>query len=319
MSLNKRLFAAAPSAGPAFNILTWTGNGGERSFTGLGFQPDWVVIRKTDDTNSTYYYESTSGADLRYTFNGTTTPVTLSSSFFKSFDTDGFSVYSDHNSSGNSFVAWCWKFNNGTTASNSDCSTTSTTQVNPDFDMSLITATAASTTTIGHGMSSTPTLSFYRKNNSYAENFVYTTAYDGTHDAFGFGSFAESVFNTGLAAPTSTCLGISGGGQTAMSFVNSDICDIGTYSGTGSSGVSVTTGFATNFVMIKRSGKGVVVIDSVRGGNKRLYWDGTGSESDSAANWQIVFGSTGFTINGTNDQINGSGDTYLYLAFSINT
>lgn len=317
------MFPVASAASPSFNILTWTGNGGERSLTGLGFQPDWVIIRKRDTSDNTYHYNSTNGAALRYQLNGSATVTSYSTSYFKSFDADGFSVYGEHNTSSNSFVAWCWKFTGGTTSTDTNCATDSSVQVNDDFNMSLIQTDdgLGSPGTFGHGLSTTPTFSFFREypGGGSEVTFCYTTAFDGSHDGFSL-SGSPAVFNTSLAAPTSTCL--EGGAYksyTAWSFANSDICKIGTYTGTGSSGVSVTTGFATNFVMVKSSGRYAAVFDSVRGGTKRLYWSLDSSESDSAANWEIDFGSNGFTINGTNSQINQNGDTYVYLAFSINT
>lgn len=323
MSLNKRLFAAAPSAGPAFNILTWTGDGSAtRSFTSLGFQPDWVVIRRRDGssgfTGDTFHYNSISGADLRFRMSSTYEPNDEPSDYFKSFDSDGFSVYDEHNSSSGEYVAWCWRFNGGTTSSSSSCTNSTTIQANPDFNHAIVQSSLSGDGLFAHGLSSTPKLSIYKDTDGSSPHYIYTTLFDGSHDGAIFGF--NSVFSTGLDAPTSTCLdGVAGNEQMAWTFADSDICKVGNYTGTGSSGLSVTTGFATNFVMIKgNSSGGIAVMDSVRGGTKRVYWGSTSAESDSATHWEISFGSTGFTVNGTNSTINSSGTVYAYVAFSIN-
>lgn len=324
MSLNKKLFpSGAAEGGPAFNILTWTGTGSAtRSITGLGFQPDWVVIRSRNQSSSfegdTFHYNSTNGAALRYRMSSTYTPNDEPTDYLKTFDSNGITVYAVHNSSSQNYVAWCWGFNSGTTASNSSCTNSSTTQVNPDFNMSIVQSDVSGDGLFGHGMSATPKLSIYKRIDNSATTFLYTTLFDNSHDGAIFGF--NSKFDTSLSAPSSTCLdGVSGQDITAITFADSDICKLGNYTGTGNSGLSITTGFQVNFVMIKGiSGTGIVVIDSVRGGTKRVYWGATNSESDSSSAWEISFGSTGFTINGTNSQINANNTKYIYMAFSIN-
>lgn len=324
--MNKRLFAAAPSAGPAFNILTWTGDGSAtRSFTGLGFQPDWVVIRKRDGSSTfqgdTFHYNSISGADLRYRMNVSSAPNDEPSDYFKSFDSDGFSIYDEHNSSGSPYVAWCWRFNGGTTSTNTSCTNDSIVQLNPDFPMAMIKSDGSLTGDglLGHGMTTTPKWYMTKKVNSSEYQFGYTNLFDGSNDGFKFDF--TSPFSSGLDAATSTCIdNVANSEWMHWAFADSDICKVGTYTGTGSSGNSVTTGFNTDFIFIKGNGNhAVAVFDSVRGGNKRLYWGYESSESDSSTHWGIVFGSNGFTINGTNSTINSNNVTYFYMAFSINT
>tara|TARA_Y100001938_G_scaffold58709_2_gene82153 strand:- start:1403 stop:4063 length:2661 start_codon:yes stop_codon:yes gene_type:complete len=111
-----------------------------------------------------------------------------------------------------------------------------------------------------------------------------------------------------------------GDGYIAMLFSSIEgVSKVDTYTGTGSSGLSVTTGFQPRFLLIKRSDAGSTpwnVYDSVRGfssGNDSvLYLDMT-----NAANTSTNFGeftSTGFTINETYSDINNNGGNYLYYA-----
>ena len=327
MSLTKKLFPAGAAGDPSFNIVTWTGDGSSRSVTGVGFQPDWVVIRSRTQsgsfTGSTFHYNSTSGARWRYRFNLSNKPQDEPSDYLDTFDSDGFTVYSVHNESSQDYVAWCWKFNGGTTSTNTNCLTDSTVQVNELYNMSLIQTddSLGSPGTFGHGLSTTPTFNIYVEypGGGNENTNAYTTAVDGGHDSFSFTGASFYDDGISLAAPTSTCL--SGGAYksfTAWSFADSDISKIGTYTGTGSSGISVTTGFATNFVMIRStSSENVVVIDSVRG-TESLYWSAINARGTSSSDWEIVFGSNGFTVNGTDAAINSNNVKFLYVAFSIN-
>jgi hypothetical protein len=53
------------------------------------------------------------------------------------------------------YVAWQWKANGGTTASNTDGSITSTVQANQDAGFSIVTYTGTgSAATLGHGLGS---------------------------------------------------------------------------------------------------------------------------------------------------------------------
>ena len=97
------------------------------------------------------------------------------------------------------------------------------------------------------------------------------------------------------------------------------ISKVGSYDGTGSSGLSVTTGFQPRFLLIKRTNAGSTnwnVYDSVRGfssGNDSiLYLDTTQA---AVTNTDIgEFTSTGFTINETYNDINHASGKYIYYA-----
>ena len=92
------------------------------------------------------------------------------------------------------------------------------------------------------------------------------------------------------------------------------------YTGTGSSGKAVNLGFEPQFVMIKRtdSSDDWYVFDSARGvvdggTDAILHWNEDGSESDYNFN-AIKFTSTGFTLEGSQGAVNGSGGNYIYIA-----
>ena len=93
----------------------------------------------------------------------------------------------------------------------------------------------------------------------------------------------------------------------------------GSYTGTGSTGNSVTgLGFQPDWIMIKNisiSGQNWTIYDSVRGGTVFLQANNTGVE---ATGRDISFDSNGFTVNNTDSNTNGNGNTMIYMAFKIN-
>ena len=135
---------------------------------------------------------------------------------------------------------------------------------------------------------------------------------------------SQTIFQS--TDPTSTRFfvqsSLSGAGASyiAMLFKSvSGISKVSSYTGTGSGGLSVTTGFQPRFLLIKRADAGStnwLVFDSVRG-----FASGDDSQlsldSDIAAVTNTDFGqftSTGFTINETYAEINNNGGNYLYYA-----
>jgi hypothetical protein len=97
---------------------------------------------------------------------------------------------------------------------------------------------------------------------------------------------------------------------------------IGSYSGTGAAGNVVTTGFPVAFVMIKAtsiSGEAWWMFDNTRSTTdprtKHLRANTSGAEiTDASA--ALDFTSTGFEHQSSQDGLNKSGGTYIYMAFA---
>ena len=91
----------------------------------------------------------------------------------------------------------------------------------------------------------------------------------------------------------------------------------GSYSGNGSnSGPTITTGFKPTWVMVKRSDStsyGWQIMDSNRGGNKRLFANLTTAEDTQSS---LTFNNDGFTLTDDGTHWNASGGTYVYMAFA---
>jgi len=134
-------------------------------------------------------------------------------------------------------------------------------------------------------------------------NFWYDTAPTATHFTLGSGNYGNTNNATFIAMLFASVDGIS---------------KVGYYTGNGTSGHSITTGFQPRFVIIKCTTQtaGWYVLDTLRG------W-GSGNDeylslnSTSAQDGQNDFGaptSTGFTLNLTGNAANGDGEKYIYYA-----
>ena len=146
-----------------------------------------------------------------------------------------------------------------------------------------------------------------------------------------YGLASNILFND--TAPTSTVVTLGSSGNLnkngfdhiMMLFASVNDADgnaiskVSSYTGTGSSGLSVTTGFQPRFLLIKRrdaSNTNWLVFDSVRGfgaGNDSQLALNTNSAAVTNTNFG-EFTSTGFTINETYSEINNNGGSYIYYA-----
>ena len=132
-------------------------------------------------------------------------------------------------------------------------------------------------------------------------------------------------------APTSTHFTVgsnwdvnagSGASYIAMLFASVDgISKVGSYTGNGASGNSITTGFQPRFILIKgtSASRYWAMFDTVRGlttgsGNdKRIYLDDNAGQTEGY-DW-IDVSSTGFTSGPTvSSYLNANGENYIYYA-----
>ena len=327
-----------------FNAVTYRGTSPQsQSISGLGFSPDLVWIKSRSQTYNHVLADTVrgQGKDL---YSNTTDSQSSSSTELISFDADGFSVGaggSANDPSGSlGFVAWCWDAGSGSPVSNTDGTITSTVKANPDYGFSVVkwNGTSSNGATIGHGLGASPNI-IMTKSLSNSSSWVVgiggisgfnvndyltlqTTGAKGTSSTF-YQSYDTNTFTVGVSAANE--LNKTGNGYISYCFAEvSGYSSIGTYSGTDSAGVTVTTGFRPAFVMIKATNiaENWVIIDNTRNpanpANSYLNPNGTSTEVSSSA-FDIEFTDTGFVLNGTDDAINGyNGGTgeYIYMAFA---
>ena len=167
-----------------FHTQLYTGNGGTQSITNDGnsdLQPDWLWIKERSSTSGHNVMDSTRGVGKHLFPNSTGAEESLN--IVSSFNSDGWSTGASNaiNQSSETYVAWQWKANGGTTSSNTNGSITSTVQANTTAGFSIVSYTGVNssngqTSTIGHGLNSAPELVICkRRNGTYGWSVGSTT------------------------------------------------------------------------------------------------------------------------------------------------
>jgi hypothetical protein len=326
----------------SFKTLTYTGNGSTQSITGAGFQPDLVWIKKRDATENHRLYDSIRGVSSSTNTLYPSldfTASTESPNGLASLDTDGFTVQSQNavNSSGNDFVAWCWKAGN-TWQSNIDGTIPSTVNVNTANGFSIVHwyGTQAAGATVGHGLSAVPEWIIVKRLD-YAEDWVVyhsslgntktlnlnTNDAEVTDAAFNNTTPTSSVFTLSNCA-SGSCINSNSGNYIAYCWApKSGFSKFGSYSSNASTKVS--TGFQPDWILMKyvNSANDWFICDSVRsdgttgsnGGNlvKPVLYANKSDAEVSVSTGSVEIVSDGFYPT---NFFNSSG--VLYMAFKMN-
>ncbi len=328
---------------------TWTGTNttGNRSVTGVGFQPDFVWAKVRSSTYSHALYDSVrgAGANKELSSNGTTAEGGENNDvygYLSSFDSDGFS--SSTGSSGNNwyfnqlnytYVAWAWKAGT-TSASNTNGSITSTVSVGATQGFSVVTYTGTgANATVGHGLGVAPQMIIIKGRDTGYDWRTYHASVGNTSALFlntTSGSVASSTYwnNT---SPTSSVFsvgsnaGMNGSTNTYVAYCFSAVAGysaFGSYTGNGSAdGPFVYTGFRPRWVMIKRTDSAEVwgMWDTSRDPYNTMpdYLNANNSNQELApGNVQIDSLSNGFKVRNTWVGYNASGGSYVYMTFAEN-
>jgi len=305
--------------------------GGAQSITGVGFQPDLVWNKRRDDTSDHHLNDAVRGA-TKLLYPNQTLAEQTNANFISSFDSDGFTTGSGYWTGGASIVAWNWLASN-TTASNTDGSITSTVSANTTSGFSIVSYTGTgANATVGHGLNSVPKIVIIKNRdrtsgwhvggdaigsvNQYL-NLNDTNAIDSA--GTGFQSFSSTTFGIG----SDTDWNASGESIIAYCFSEKKgFSKFGSYTGNGSAdGTFVYTGFKPAFVILKitNSTNNWHMYDNKRDtynvADAVLYPNTSGAEgTDTTAD----FLSNGFKLRTSINFANGSGDSYIYMAFAEN-
>ena len=321
-----------------FNTVLYTGNESTNAITGVGFQPDFCWIKNRDcsldGTDDHKLWDSVRGATNALISNSTAAEFTQSG--LDSFDSDGFTLGSHVgiNRSGDACVAWNW-LAGGTASSNTDGSTTSSVSVNTTAGFSIVSYAGNDTadSTIGHGLGVKPDFIIFKDRTATGRWHTYHSVLGATgHMRLD----STSAFNTATSfmndtEPTSSVINlgtsahVNGVSQDHIAYCFAEkkgFSKFGTYTGNGSAdGPMVYTGFKPAFVIVKDYSQlsGWEMADNKRtssGGNvidKELKPNDSGAET---TNNYIDFLSNGFKIRNNFGNWNGSGATYIYMAFA---
>jgi len=318
-----------------FNTKLYTGNGGTNAITGVGFQPDWTWIKNRDDSYNHALFDAVRGVTKFLASNNSDAEQTNANEL-TAFGTDGFtSGNADRtNKNSDSFVSWNWKAN-GAGSANTDGSISSTVSANTTSGFSIVkyVGNGGSSGTVGHGLNAVPKMIITKVTSASGDNWkVYhvgsgntkvlqlnVTDAEATSGAWYNTTPTSSVFSVGNDGAT------NGSGKTIIAYCFADIqgySKFGSYTGNGNAdGTFIYTGFKPQLVILKQtSGNTNWAMNDIKRQQYNaqdiiLYADSNGAESGYGGNYFDIL-SNGFKQRMSGSYYNGSGLTYLYMAFA---
>jgi hypothetical protein len=328
-------------------IGSYTGDGtanGSKTIT-TGFRPAFVMIKRTDASVDWKMFDNarnplnpvdkilepnTGGAEGDYdTINFTDTGTG-----FNLTDNGG----AINTSSGNYIYMAFAGGMDSISDYNTDGSIDSRVKANTTYGQSIVSYTGNSSTnqTVGHGLSSTPDIVIIKNRDDASAywsviNPRRVSAADPNilylNDAM---AEADSTNIMGDNLPTATTVGVDdydGTNKNGNNFIMycwhsvTGYSSIGSYTGNGSNtGTVVNCGFAPAFLMVKKS-SGIAnwyIYDNAREpeAEKGKALLANSSNAEGGDYERLKFTSTGFQLTHTDADLNGDGQTYVYMAFA---
>jgi hypothetical protein len=319
-----------------FNTNLHNGTGSDRNITGIGFQPDFTIVKRRDNTGVWYNTDIVRGAGKQMYLNETGgMGGSASTAEITGFNSDGFNLGTDSgvNASGGTYVSYNFLGNNTTGSSNTDGTITSTVSANTTagFSISKYTATG-SNATVGHGLGAAPAMVILKNLDSARSwtvghngltNWNYhlylnaTNAENSDSTMFQGTAPSSTVFSVGTASETNE----SGNDFIAYCFAEKQgYSKFGKYTGNGSTdGSFVYTGFKPAFVMVKRTDttKNWYLQDNSRNGyNASNPYLSPNINVAETGGTEVDLLSNGFKLRAGGTGHNESGGTYIFMAFA---
>ena len=334
-----------------FNTIIYTGNNNQsQTISGVGFQPDWIWIKNSDNTEWHHLMDAVRG-DNKFLHTNTTGAESTGNRGnghnALAFTSDGFSITNatqedgDLNFGSRLYPTWCWKAN-GSPSSNTDGTITSSVSVNTDAGFSIVTWTGTgANATVGHGLGVVPKIIIV-KNRNVVTNWIVggsliedvggsTNNYLLLNETAGMDSATTlyASYNTDtIGVKADANINGSGNGMLAYCFAEKKgFSKFGSYVGNGSTdGTFVFTGMKPAFVMAKKSSgtSNWVMSDIARSDvpnanvNDQVLYSNLSNSEESSVGLSIDLVSNGFKIRGNGGDRNTSGATYIYMAFAEN-
>jgi hypothetical protein len=332
-----------------FQTTLYTGNAtASRDITQTGnstFQPDLVIIKNRDQADEWKWVDAVRGVTKELNSDSTNAESTDANGV-TAFNADGFELGTGaggYNDNTENFVAYQLKAG-GSGSSNTDGSITSTVNVADHSGFSIGTYTGVgSTGTVGHGLGQTPDMIINKRTDSATGGgwVVWHKDFGTNHDAMFLNSTAAvdsgdtNYWND--TAPTSSVYSVkdnsgihnaSGGTYLTYCFARTPgLIGIGSYTGNGNTdGPYVVvddgaSGFRPAWLMIKRTDTtGSWIVKNIASdpyNPMEAYLQADTSDIENTSPTSLVLDGTanGFKIRHAGG-LNGSGGTFIYLAFA---
>ena len=323
-----------------FNTALYVGTqSAGNSITNVGFKPDFVWLKDKDHAQNHGLFDVVRGVNKQIMSNSSVVEITAYSDLLTSFDTDGFTLGADlsvgdiNHYSGGNYVSWSWK-GGGTASSNSDGTITSSVSANTTAGFSIVSYTGNSTAgaTVGHGLSQAPDLVIAKERTHQDSWLVFSESLGNTKALFLNETSASgthtSYWNNTSPSSTVVTLGSdnkgNGSGTMIMYCFHSvdGYSKVGSYTGNGSTdGAFVYTSFKPQWLLVKETGAaGNWIIWDVKRSefnvmNDYLLPNSTAANAVNAA-VNVDFVSNGFKWRNSDNDMNGNGGSYIYLAIA---
>jgi hypothetical protein len=321
-----------------FNTVLYTGTGSTQNITGVGFQPDWVWNKARNASEDHSTIDAVRGVTKSIYPSDPAAEQTLSTGL-TAFGSDGYTVGGDGywGYNGRTYASWNWKAN-GQGSSNTDGSINTTyTSANTTSGFSISQYTGAgSTSTVGHGLGVAPKVIIIKCTSNASTPWEFYHESIGNNKKLNLNSTAAEASSGYMnnTSPTSSVFtvvddaDIGGSGRTYIAYCFAPVkgfSAMGSYTGNGNAdGAFIYTGFKPAFVLAKRTNavESWVMFDNKRDPHNVvghiLHPNNNTVESDQTGGTLYVmdFLSNGFKLKGTDTLVNGSGSTYIYMAFA---
>ncbi len=334
-----------------FNTVLWTGNntGTTREITGVGFTPNLIWSKRRSGADASHQlYDTIRGTQKILITENTSAEITSNGyGAITTFGSDGYTWTNGSDGTNprwffnesDTYCSWNWKA--GTSFTN-DASATgigsidSSGSANDTSGFSIISwSGTGSTGTLKHGLSTTPSMIITKSRGSSAwcvynkhlgntnVLFLDTAAATSAHIAYWNNtSPTSSVFTVG----SDDAVNHSGNNMIAYCFAEKKgYSKFGSYTGNGNAdGTFSYLGFRPTFVMTKKtnSGGNWYIWDNKRDTYNLsvniLQPQSSVAEVTLSSSDGIDFLSNGFKLRSTDTDRNGSGNTYIYMAFAEN-
>jgi len=315
-----------------FNTNLWTGDDSNpRSITST-HATDFVWIKSRNQTYIHRLFDSVRGATKRLRSNGADVEDTASTEV-TGFTSTGYTINSGLNSTSptTNWVGWSW-LGGGTASSNTDGSITSTVSANTTSGFSIVSYTGTGTqpSTVGHGLGVTPKMFIVKPRTDAQSWCVYHESKGATNVTYldvTSGSGGSSVWNS--TSPTSSVFTVNDNQVNSSGITYIAYCfaektgysKFGSYTGNGNAdGTFVYTGFKPAMVILKNTSTtgNWQIMDNRRNTDNPVDTllkpnDNIADQTPSDAK---DFLSNGFKLRNSATEDNGSGNTFIYMAFA---
>jgi hypothetical protein len=311
------------------DVSLYTGNAGSITVTNAGFQPDLVWIKARSSAFDNKLVDAVRGASggIYYDLSSNSTGAeSLPGAGVNGLTSTGFTIgggtNNGYNGNGTTFAAWQWK--EGAT---------------PGFDIVTYTGDGTSPRNISHSLGAVPAMVIVKSRGATSSWIVKHKSLSSNNVLFLEATNAQLSPSNGYVqdlSSSSTFGVVNGGGGVAnvntngtayVAYLFADVAGFskfGSYTGNGSTdGPFVFTGFRPRWVMVKYY--------SGSGANHWWIWD-TARNTYNAMNDTLVANlsvseqsplpidvtANGFKFRTSNGEMNGSGTSYIYMAFAEN-